>query len=319
MKKRIYYYDNLKGLLMLVVIFYHIFGAFSSYYGYDKSLSKICGFFMMPLFIYVTGIFARLSRREPKERFWYMIKVFLVVQVITTLYYYFILKSLSADAILYPRYTLWYLLTCGYLYLSEYIFPKFNYKNIFIVSLILMLVSGFIPFITDFLSISRTINLFPFFVLGYFHEEFKINDFVQKYKYLFSFVAIGIIVWFLFNQSFFSFSDTYLKNTYYESITVFDGFIKRFCLLPIFFIVSSFVLSIIPKNKNFLESIGNKTLYFYLSHGIIIQTIRVEKLYVNNPFVQIVLTLIVCLIVGTIIFEFSKFIKYVKKNKFLDN
>lgn len=308
--KRVYYYDNIKGLLILLVVFYHIFNAFSSYYGYDASLFKLVGFVMMPIFIYTTGVSARLSKRSPKKRAFKILSIYLIFNTLTTLFYYFVLKTITIhDFFIHPRYTLWYLLTCFWLYLSEYGLIKINYKKAFFFSILITLFIGFVPFITDFLSLARTINFYPFFILGYYHKEFHIEDILSRYKYIIIFSALICILWFLFHQDYFYYSDTYMKYNYYTYSTPFLCFKKRCLLIPINIILSAFLLNIIPKSKNFLSNFGNKTIFIYLFHGIFIQTIQKYKIYLKHPSLQIIFVYILSIFFGYLIYFLFKKIK----------
>ena len=89
---------------------------------------------MMPAFLFVTGYFAKKSHKPPIVRASKMFIIFIIAQTIITLYYTYVLGIVSPDKNpLIPRYTLWFLLTCGSLYLLEYLIRKFNFKTIFIM------------------------------------------------------------------------------------------------------------------------------------------------------------------------------------------
>ena len=66
--KRIFYYDNLKGLLTMLVVLGHTLTICSNYYDYDSSLFKVCSFFMIPIFLIITGMFSRKSKKKPITR-----------------------------------------------------------------------------------------------------------------------------------------------------------------------------------------------------------------------------------------------------------
>lgn len=309
--KRIFYFDNIKGLLILFVVLTHTLGICSDYYGFSHDWFKIITFFMMPLFIFVTGIFARKSKKTPIKRTSKMLIIFIIAQVLITLYYGLVLKTISPfKSIITPRFTLWYLLTCAWLYLLEYVFRKFKFKCAFIISLLFAILSGFIRIITNALSLTRTVTAIAFFVLGYYQEDIKLFDKVKKYKNVFSILTLIITVWFLFNQDFFLFKDTYLKYNYFEYATPIECFLKRYLLYVIFFIFSGFILNIMPRKKTILASLGNKTLTIYLLHGVLLKTIARYKLFINNSVIG---TILIYSLVIIITLTLNFIIKCIKK------
>lgn len=312
--KRIFYFDNIKCILILFVVLNHTISICSDYYGYDYSWFKIITFFMIPLFIFTTGLFARKSRRTPFERFLKILSIYIIAQVLITLYYEYVINIVEdGETIFIPRFTLWYLLTCSYLYLSEYLFRKYNFKTVFIISLILGLSSGFIECIDDYLSISRTITFFPFFVLGYYEKEINIIKYVNKYKKIIYILVLIMTIWFFFNQDFFNFKDTYLKYSYFDYNNPQECFFKRFLMYIFFFVYSAFVLIVTPRKKMFISKVGKYTLIIYLIHGVILKTMYKYKLFINGYIIGTIITYIFVIFISiSISYIVSRIKKYVK-------
>ena len=314
--KRILYFDNLKGLLILFVILVHTITVCSSHFGFDRSVFKIIMFFLIPLFIFITGVFAKKSKRTPFKRAVKMLIIYIVLQILITIYYTYVLHIINpTKSILIPRFTLWYLLTCVYLYLAEYLFRNYKFKPVFITSLILALLIGFVKPINDTLSFTRTITGLPFFILGYYSEEINILKLTKKYKSIILTLTIIITIWFLFNRNFFLFKDTYLKYNYFSYRTPGECFIKRCLIYIVVFVYSSFILNVVPKGKNFLTYLGSRTLIIYILHGVLLKTIHRLNLFISNPIVGTIivyfLVLFLCLIIE---YLFSKFNKIINKN-----
>ena len=308
--KRIFLYDNIKGLLILLVALGHVLNICGSYYNYSFGWYKLFTFFMMPLFLFIMGKFSSQSKKEPKARSKKMFIIFLIMQIITTIYYGFVLKIISFDkSFLIPRFTLWYLLTCSYYYLSDYLLRKIKFKHIFIISIIFAIFGGFIPIFTNILSISRTINFFPFYVLGFYESEINLESKIKSYKKIFIGLGIIITIFFLFNQNFFLSKDTYLKYTYYSYATPLVCFYKRLILYILFFVYSAFVYCIIPNRKTIFSKIGNKTMYIYLSHGIILKSIEKYKFFLTNPILGTIGIYIFVLLSGIYIYWIINYFK----------
>ena len=312
--KRIFYFDNLKCLLILFVVLNHTISVCADHYIYEYSWFKIITFFLIPLFIFTTGLFARKSSRSPLERFTKILCIYIIAQVAVTLYYeYFLNIVKDGETILIPRFTLWYLLTCSYLYLSEYLFRKYSFKKVFITTLIIGILSGFFQFIDDYLSISRTITFLPFFVLGYYSKDIDLLKYIKKYKNIILILVIILTIWFIFNQNFFEFKDTYFKYSYFDYNNPFECFYKRCLMYIIFMIFSAFILNITPKKEMLISHLGKYTLIIYLVHGVLLKTMYKYKLFIGNPILGTIFTYIIVMIISIIIsFITSKVKSYVK-------
>ncbi len=294
--KRILYFDNIKGVLILCVVLGHTLNLCSDYYRFNHNLFKLITFFMMPAFLFVTGYFAKKSHKPPIVRAGKMFTIFIIAQTIITLYYTYVLGIVSPDKNpLIPRYTLWFLLTCGSLYLLEYLIRKFNFKTIFILSLIVALISGFFSEINNFLSISRTITSLPMFILGYKANEINLKDYINKYRKLIFILTIIITIVFLFNMDFFLFKDIYLKYSYYIYNNPLEGFIKRILIYLVSAVFTISFLNIISKNKTIFTKLGSQTLIIYLTHGVILKTLITLNIMPENAIIGTILTYIIAL------------------------
>lgn len=304
--KRIFYYDNLKGLLTIFVVLGHTLTICSDYYNYDSSLFKICSFFMIPIFLIITGMFSRKSKKKPLTRAKKMFAIYAFAQIIISLYYAYCLKIISPNKSLFiPRFTLWYLLTSAELYLVEYILKRNSYKKMLLLSILIALFSGFLPFVTNTLSITRTLAFLPFFVIGYYQEDIKLFDKVKKYKKISITLVLTITIWFLFHQHFFSFKDTYMKYNYYAYATPMICFLKRILLYIFSIIYSVFLFNIMPHKKLLFAKIGECSLSIYLVHGVLLKTMESFKLFLSNAFIGTLIlytsTITICLIINFII------------------
>ena len=265
---------------------------------------------MMPLFIYITAKFSRKSKKPPIKRAFKMLMYFLISDFIISIYYGCVLDIMDpTDNLLAPRYTLWYLLTCFWLNLSEYIIKKIKPKKAVVISLIIAALCGFIPFVGEDLSISRTLTLLPFYVIGYYNKELKIKELITKYKYIFYILTMGILVFYLLNQDIIRFKDVYMKYSYYEYENILDNFITRIILIPINFIFCITVANLMTKSKSIFSNIGNKTLYIYISHGAIIKTIASLKMFPTNPIIGTILIFFFTLMLGLLIHYIVEYIK----------
>jgi fucose 4-O-acetylase-like acetyltransferase len=147
------------------------------------------------------------------------------------------------------------------------------------------------------------------FILGYYDNQYNFVEKAKKYKNI-AFILVGIItIWFIFNQGFFLFKDTYLKYNYYSYRTPLECFLKRCLLYVIFLIYSVFIINIIPKKKTFLVNLGSKTLIIYLLHGVLLKTFLKYNLFISNPILGTIITYIIVFSISLLIYYLVEYIK----------
>lgn len=169
MKERDAYFDNLKGILISLVVIGHLIEPF---YFKSKFIEIIYTFiytFHMPAFVFLSGLF---FKPDLKKAF-YFFKLYLVFQLLKLGLNHFIFsEEITLSSFLYPTWTLWYLLSMSFWYVLGYFNQKIKISiiGIFIISLLV----GFVP-INDILSFQRTFTYLGFFVLGAFinYKNFK--------------------------------------------------------------------------------------------------------------------------------------------------
>lgn len=170
MKERDAYFDNLKGILISLVVIGHFI---ESFYFKSKFFEIIYTFiytFHMPAFIFLSGLF---FKPDLKKAF-YFLKLYIIFQLLKLgLNYFLFNKDVTIHSLLYPTWTLWYLLSMFFWYLISCFNKKIKISVIgmFIISLLV----GFIPCMTSIFSLQRTFAYLGFFTLGVFinYKKFK--------------------------------------------------------------------------------------------------------------------------------------------------
>ena len=165
-KRRYYIFDNIKGILILAVVFGHFLWNYSS--NHKKSLSrKIVIFiysFHMQVFVFISGFLTTNNAIKLSNAIKLLILYFIFIFPFSlTLYVYFSKSNNSNNIlndILIPKYSHWYLLSLFWWRISiKYIY---NIKCILIINIIISLFVGYFRFISNILSLIRTFVFFPF-------------------------------------------------------------------------------------------------------------------------------------------------------------
>lgn len=304
--KRIAYYDNAKGILIIFIILAHVLSLCSKYYSYSDDFFKFATLFMLQCFFFISAYFSSKSNSPRKKRLLNLLKTYLLWQTIITVYYAFVLKIVDFNLnYLIPRYTLWFLITMLFYNLSELILEKTNYKVMIPISVILGLLAGFLPYIGETLSLSRTFVFFPYYVIGYYAKDLNLmqkilNKKVQKITIILSIIILIVI---LSNNNILSIKILKGKYSYFDidNINIFLACGQRFLFYILSIVVSTAFFNIIPKKESILTTLGQNTLYIYLTQGMILKTFVTEKILLNNEVIG-TLILFICAFILTIVF-----------------
>lgn len=190
-QERKYKYDNLRFTLMFLVVFGHFLALQDEY-----SLYRFIYSFHMPAFIFISGYFAKYSRRKILEVFLYPYFLF---QILYELFDVYILRTGNQLEIQFttPYWLLWYLLLLVFYYLLIPFFrDQRTWVRVAVMAgvLLLSIVADFDSSIGDYLQVSRLFTFLPYFVLGYYagHPEEKrpaIPEFVHSW-----WIKLGVVL-----------------------------------------------------------------------------------------------------------------------------
>lgn len=162
LNKRDYLFDNLKSLLIFLVVFGHCIEK----YIYDSNILKVLYFFIytfhMPLFIFISGYFSKNIKKCSKNALNNLLIPYILFSITWSIFIY-TLEGKFTFSLVTPSWTLWYLLSLFYWRISLKYLVKIKY--IIPISVLVSLYIGTIG-IREY-SFSRTFAFLPFFLLGY--------------------------------------------------------------------------------------------------------------------------------------------------------
>lgn len=310
-KERIYFFDNLKTLLIVLVVFGHLLEYFLHINDIFKWSYIIIYSFHMPLFAFVSGFLSKNSNFKkfyPNILIQFLVFNFLYVIFICILFIYnprLIEESLSQVniagginpllTILTPYWLMWYLLS---LLFWRILLIFFKTKPVFLVGAIIIgIFFGYVNINGRILSLQRTFSLFPFFLAGYFIDYYRIKEFTQSRlsRLIFYVVIIILPVAYLYidyiDVSIFYHSDSFK----YLGFTNLQGAFIRTILYIVSCLMGAVFITFIPHKHTLYTDIGLKTINIYLLHGFIIQffwAVGFFPLLYNLPIIFIFLILI---------------------------
>ena len=311
-KERNYLFDNYKVFLIYLVVLGHFV---TPSVGETEFLTAVKWFIFachMPAFMFASGFFSK----KPKPVL-DLVQKLLIPYLIFEMLYYFTYVAIGKEtevALLYPKFTLWFLLSLFWYKLASKVILKLKVSPVIIIatSVVIGILWASIDTKGSFLSNQRAIYFFPYYLLGMYMNM----DHVEKLRQgIWKKISIGIIVLFLLFLAFepvhktMSIAVTYGRYSYHSlGFDIGYGmFIKCLCYLGGFLLTLAF-LSVMPSKKTFVSWIGPNTLAIYLFHGLMFKVIETRTTILQDLDTPIenILLLVSCVVI-TYIFALKPF------------
>lgn len=268
------YWDNLKGILIILVVCGHLCERYIDDSNLLYHLWIIVYSFHMPLFIFVNGYFARKSSKPAEKKSLKMLKYYLLMQVLFVIGDWLIReKEFQISILSDPSYCCWYLLFLVYAYLFMKFLPKES-DRVFkwlIISIGLSLLAGFDTSIGHAYGVGRTFYFLPYFILGALWADIgktikpsrikRIVCAVLAVAAVFALWKLGDAEW--FNRAVFSGHKSY--EALYPGHDLF-ALANKVMAYVMAVLISYVVLNLIPREKTVFCLFGRHTLIIYLVH-----------------------------------------------------
>lgn len=304
-KERVYKFDNIKFLAILLVVIGHCIECYTSYDN-PSSFNSIFVFiysFHMPLLIFISGLFTKRQTKGDKfniKKFSYLIIVgFLlkfckmIVQIINIIYAAY--KNGEPITLkLFNRGTLdvgllgsnsieWYLFVVALCVLIAYLVKDIHPAITIPVSITLGCLIGKLNFISypstlynpNFMYLQRLFVFLPFFLAGYYLTPEKVMDIVSNklIKVISIVFLIGFFIFcFRFQDIIYPFRSVFSGMNSYARTTVEGCNIQhRLLTYAISTILVVGIISVIPNVKiPMISKMGSNTIGVYFFHNLII-------------------------------------------------
>lgn len=325
-KIRNYKFDNLKAIMIFFVVFGHCLELIKG--NISKNIYVWIYTFHMPIFVYISGYFAKFNFKKILK-FTYL---YLIWQTIYCLFEKNILNYDTKIQYIRPIWLMWYMMAIiSWTILIKLFDTKSKRKSIIflILAFTISIIIGFIDKIGYWMSLSRIINFFPYFLLGYYSKNIGIDFLkIKDIKNNMIKIVVCIIVLLITAIYFLKINNVIKVNWLYGSYSYnkggYDFFFKimwillSLCELIIFY-------NIVPnKNINAISKIGSNTLSIYLLHGFIIKIFQ-NKIFIlkyseiTNILISLCISSIMIIVLGIIIPNMINSFRNKYINKFIKN
>lgn len=278
--QRLYGFDNLKFVLIFLVVLGHFLEVSEAFRGSELLLRTIYSFHM-PAFLFLTGYFAKFRPKKIALEFGYTYVLFQV------LYLLFAYRFLGGEELkIYfsiPYWLMWYLFATIVFYL---LLPMIDVSGrwkkavVLLLTVIAALYSGKDPYLGYGLSGARIVSFLPFFVLGFYcgkrkeiplsHRKIGVRVIVGA---VFTAAVLGICAYLHFHEELTIF-------TMYGSVSYERGnyewrhraLLMLFALIWIGFFMTA-LLPLLNRKIPVISTIGKNTFGIFLLHGFFVRYI----------------------------------------------
>lgn len=275
-KNRIYYFDNLKIVLIFLVVLGHFIERYINISYNTKVLWTFIYTFHMPLFIFISGYFAKrqIDMQDYIKTYKYL-ALFYIMQFMHFLLNKYIFGNNVNLNMLNIKNIEWYLFAMAIWPIISIKTKNINFNKKLIFSIIISLIIGYDPFFRDFLCLSRIIVFYPFFLIGSNFELKKVEKIKKRKNIIIAFILLtAILVFYYYNiDLIYQFRPILTGRNNYnklnENIREY-GMILRFLWYIFTAFISVLILIVIPRKKFFITKYGERTLSVYFWHSFII-------------------------------------------------
>ena len=276
---RIAYFDNLKGLLIALVVAGHVISPVIATNPTANVLHHAIYLFHMPLFVFTTGLFSSsvFSGGILKvERVFSYILLALGLQLFAVIPFHS-LEELLSNLFVFNS-AAWYLFSCATWFLLTPLIDRMKPVPALALSVFVSLIAGGLPQLGDFLSLSRTLVFLPWFVGGRLVRPEQVLQFARDRKACLPLAAGGVVA-----LAFYIFAHLTIEPHFYLVYgampyqgPLLTGVLGRIAFGITAVMISCVALALVSDKRNpLLGYLGEHTLEIFVLHRFARMALRV--------------------------------------------
>ncbi|MEE1279966.1 MAG: acyltransferase family protein [Oscillospiraceae bacterium] len=320
-KTRNFLFDNIKFILITLVVVGHFIDFYIAQSDIFKSMFLFIYSFHMPLFIFISGLFHK--NKDIGKKVIFLVSCGFCSKIFLTLCSKFLRNGNLKFVLLSDGGLPWYMFVLAMFVLAGYLLRNQNKVFLFFASIVLAMFVGLDKTVGDYLYLSRFVVLFPYYILGNMLNSEKIVEFKQKYKWLIIPSILVLVGWACICCL--KIDDIYnlrylftAKNPFLNDLPPTGPIVRLICYLITFAVSVAIIFTVPSKKMPFISNAGKNTLNVYFYHFDFVAmlfTVDAIKNLVNfGPLGKIVIVLIaiaVSVILSLNIFSFP--LKQIRK------
>lgn len=320
-KERNYLWDNIKAILIFLVVLGHLLEGFRPFESYTAELVDYWIYtFHMPAFIFVSGFLAKSYCKDGKvraEKVGLFIAYYAIFQLALYGVKYLMGVKINLISLFNPGRGMWYLLAMIFYYLMIPVIEKLpSYVTLTVFTALAFLI-GFEPKAGTLLSIHRIFVFAPFFFLGYYITSDMINKLRSVNAVLRTFIGLALMacsvaIWYLQGIKNFPLGFFFGKSNLIDiDKGLFVGSIFRAQALFIALLMTFGLLLVVPGCKLFISYAGKNSLSVYIFHlpvvVLLMDTEFMDELVIDAGFDVLVLALVAAAITALLSVEIFEY------------
>lgn len=305
-------FDNIRCLLIFLVVFAHMFSPVSHQNTAAQLIYKFIFLFHMPAFILISGYFSKNVEKCRENAVAKFLLPYCILNLLSSaINLYKSGKSWHLLDLFYPRWGIWFLLV---LFVYRLLLKDLvRVRYILPISFLIGLISGCFEAFDSDLALGRIFGFLPFFMLGYFltpeHIE-KIRK-IPKWIPLFALAAsVGFILFAHYNYKLewteflcFPHQMLFLRNSYHEcKLSITEGLIARTAIYLFALAIIFALIALMPRKQTKLTTIGKNTMTVYVLHLFLLPHIKDLDLFGSSGWDYIIFSFIFSVII-TLLFS----------------
>lgn len=270
-KERIALWDNVKFLLMLVVVAGHFINHDLAGSHLYRSAFMFIWSFHMPLFIFISGLFHK--NKNIKEKAISYFSIYIVLKIC-----FFLLKAFTNQGLSFSVFTSdalpWFVFALAAFDIITYFLRDIDSKYILVISILLGLFSGYDKNINGFLVMSRIIVYYPFYLIGTMVNKERIENLAKKW-YVKVISGAIILAWagvcFFWTDKIYFIKPLLAGRRGFSASLMDYGILYRAGIYAVAVIIGLCFIFIVPTFKlGVITKFGQRTLQVYFWHNLII-------------------------------------------------
>lgn len=269
-KKQDFLFNNYKLLLVTLVVIGHFLDMNYKNNSFLYNIKWLIYSFHVPAFVFISGYFSK-NRKSLKQLVRSVLVPYLLLEVIYYFYYIYILHRPTGLYLLYPKFSLWYLVC---IFIWRIITPYFvKIPGHLLLSVIPGLLIGLSDMKDNFLTFPRVLVFYPFFLLGYHITRENVSTLRNRLGTIKSLLITCMCFFAVYMIA--HYGDVSVKIFYgrynYDFLkqTPLTGVAYRLLFYILGTILTLSILCLIPDKQYRISKWGYNTMPIYLGHGFV--------------------------------------------------
>jgi len=285
-KKRVPFWDNARFACIVLVVMGHGIQRLTEDSDAALTVYLLIYAFHMPAFAIVSGYFSKSDppgRRQMARVITDILLPYLIMESIWTLVQFWVEGELNVNPT-QPSWTLWFLLALGIFRLILPYLALIRWPLMWAV--IVSVGVGYLDNVDSTFSLSRTLGILPFFVLGWKLRSWKLVDrwrVTERQTWPVRAAALGLFA--VLAAVFVAFIDVwrdidlrlwFFYDDSYQGLGegVWWAGLVRLGLIALAVLLSAAFFVLVPRRQTWMTGFGQATMYVYLLHSFVLYPIR---------------------------------------------